>query len=62
MRELVLAFGGALVVANVAVRVKERRRATDDTGARPNRRVLALNLCVGLLLAAWGLASLVTQR
>ena len=62
MRQLVLALGAALVVGNLAVVVRERRRPADDQGPRPNMRVVTVNLVVGALLAVWGLGSLVVSR
>jgi xanthosine utilization system XapX-like protein len=58
MRELVLALGAALLVGNLAVLVRERRRAPGDVRPRPNMKIVALNLVLGFVLAAWGLASL----
>ena len=58
MRELVLALGAALLVGNLAVLVRERRRAPGDVRPRPNMKIVALNLVLGIVLAAWGLASL----
>jgi xanthosine utilization system XapX-like protein len=58
MRELVLALGGALLVGNVAVLIRERRRAPGDVRPRPNMKIVALNLALGFVLATWGLASL----
>jgi hypothetical protein len=59
MRELVLALGAALVVGNVAVLVRERRRGPDDGRAKPNMKIVAINLVVGTVLAVWGLGSLI---
>lgn len=62
LRELVLAVGAALFVANVAVVVRERRRAPDQTRPKPNMRVVRVNLVIGALLSVWGLASLIVAR
>lgn len=59
MRELVLALGAAMVVGSVAVLVRERRREETDLRPKPNMRVVALNLVLGLVLAVWGVGSLV---
>lgn len=58
MREIILAIGAALVVGNIAVIVNERRRKPDDKRPKPNLRVVALNIVIGLVLTIWGLASL----
>lgn len=62
MRQLVLALGAALLVGNVAVLVRERRRKPGDERARPNMRVVALNLFVGAVMTVWGLGSLIAAR
>lgn len=58
MRQLIVALGAALVVGNVAVLVRERRRRPDDDRPRPNRLLIGLNIAIGLVLAVWGTASL----
>jgi hypothetical protein len=58
MRELVLALGAAMVVGSLAVLVRERRRGPDDAGPQANKKVVALNLVLGTVLAIWGLASM----
>jgi hypothetical protein len=62
MRELVLALGAAMVVGSAAVVVRERRRAPSDTGPKPSKGIVALNLVVGLVLTAWGLGSIIAAR
>jgi hypothetical protein len=62
MRELVCALGAALMVGNGAVVVRERRRRAGDTAPKPNMRFVALNIALGVIMAAWGLASLVASR
>jgi hypothetical protein len=47
-----------LLVGNVAVLIRERRRAPGDVRPRPNMKIVALNLALGFVLATWGLASL----
>jgi len=58
MRELVFALGAALLVGNIAVLIRERRREEGDVRPRPNMKIVGLNLVLGLVLATWGLASL----
>ncbi|HYZ92685.1 MAG TPA: hypothetical protein VFA34_09875 [Actinomycetota bacterium] len=60
MRELVLALGAALLVGNLAVLVRERRRRPDDERPKPNMRIVTLNIVLGVVMAAWGLGSLLT--
>lgn len=62
LRQLVLALGAALVVGNVAVLIRERRRAPGDDRPRPNRKVVALNLLVGTVMAVWALGSILAAR
>lgn len=62
MRELVLALGAALLVGNIAVLVRERRRKPDDVRGKPNMKIVALNLLVGAVMTAWGLGSLIVAR
>lgn len=62
MRELVLALGAALMVGNGAVVVRERRRRRGDEAPKPNMRFVALNIALGVVMAVWGLASLVASR
>jgi hypothetical protein len=59
MRELVLALGAALVAGNVAVIVRERFRKPGDDRPKPNMKIVALNIVLGAVMAAWGLSSLV---
>ncbi len=57
---LVLAFGGALFVGNLAAMARPKRTA--DTPVRaPARRAVPLAL-VGLLAAIWALATLLAGR
>jgi hypothetical protein len=58
MRELILAIGAALVVGNIAVLVNERRRKPGDKRPKPNMKVVALNILIGVVLTIWGLGSL----
>ena len=58
MRELVLALGAALRIGNLAVLIRERRRAPGDVRPKPNMKIVALNLVLGFVLTLWGLASL----
>jgi hypothetical protein len=63
VRQLVLALGAAMVIGSVAVLVRERRRRRrPDDGPKPNMKVVALNLGVGLVLTVWGVASIVVAR
>lgn len=62
LRQLVLALGAALVVANVAVLIRERRRRPDDERPRPNKKIIALNIVVGAVMAAWALGSILATR
>jgi hypothetical protein len=62
MRELVLALGGALLVGNVAVIIRERRRSPSDEGPRPNMRFIGLNIVLGVVMTAWGLGSIIAAR
>lgn len=62
LRELVVALGAALIVGNLAVFVRERRRRPDDQGPRPNWTIVFMNLGVGLVLTIWGLGSLIAAR
>ena len=77
MRELVLALGGALFLANAFALVRRRadaRRAADRwPDARADRRSRATDLVqaplartvtymlIGLIVAVWALASIVTR-
>ena len=58
MRELILALGAALLVGNVAVLIRERRRVPGDVRPKPNMKIVTLNLVLGFVLALWGLASI----
>ena len=59
MRQLVLALGAAMLVGSVAVLVRERvGRPGDGDRPKPNMKVVALNLVLGLVLAGWGLSSI----
>jgi hypothetical protein len=62
MRELILALGGAMVVGSIAVVVRERRRNPGDTGPKPSRAVVGLNLVLGVVLTVWGLGSIIAAR
>ena len=62
MRELVLAIGGALLVGNAAVIVRERRRKPEDTRPKPNWKFVTLNVVIGVILTVWGLGSILAAR
>jgi hypothetical protein len=62
MRELVLALGAALVVGSVAVIVRERTRKPGDTRPKPNMKYVALNILLGVVMAAWGISSILAAR
>ena len=62
MRELILALGGAMVVGSIAVVVREWRRKPGDTGPKPSRVVVGLNLVLGVVLTIWGLGSIIAAR
>lgn len=59
MRELVLALGAALLVGNLAVVLRERRRTVGDGRPKPNMKLVAVNVVLGVVMAAWGLGSLI---
>jgi hypothetical protein len=59
MRELVLALGAALLIGNLAVVVRERRRTAGDLRPKPNMKLVAVNVVLGVVMAAWGLGSLI---
>jgi hypothetical protein len=61
LKELVAALGAALLVGNLAVVVRERRRSPGDTGPRPNKRLVAMNLVLGAVLTLWGVGSLLAS-
>lgn len=58
MRELVLALGAAMVAGSAAVIVRERRRKPEDVRPQPNMRFVLLNIVLGTVMAAWGIASI----
>lgn len=58
LRELILAVGAALLVANVLVLIKDRKNRSDPKRPRPNFKVVWANIAIGLLLAVWGLSSI----
>ena len=63
LRQLVLALGAAMIVGSVAVVINERRRrARSEDGPKPNMKVVALNLSLGVVLAVWGVASIIAAR
>jgi hypothetical protein len=62
MRELILAVGAAMVVGSIAVVVRERRRSPSDTGPKPSRAVVVLNLVLGVVLTVWGVGSIIAAR
>ena len=59
MRELVLALGAALLIGNLAVVIRERRRTPTDGRPRPNMKLVAVNVVLGVVMSAWGLSSLI---
>ena len=61
MREVILAVGAALVVGNLAVIWNERRRKPDDPRPKPNMKVVALNIVIGIVLTMWGLGSILAS-
>lgn len=61
---LLLAFGAALVVANVAALIRPPRADPDLPGSErlerpPARRVVPM-MALGLILSAWALATLIS--
>ena len=62
MRELVLALGAAMMVGSVAVVFRERRRRPNEKRPKPNMRFVVLNILLGAIMAAWGIASLLAAR
>ena len=62
MRELVLALGGAMLVGSVAVVLRERSRKPGDVRPKPNMRFVVLNILLGAVMAAWGIASIIGAR
>ena len=62
LRQLVLALGAALLVGNLAVVVREKRRKPEDTRPKPNWTIVGVNIVVGFVLALWGLSSLLVAR
>lgn len=61
LRELILAIGAALVVGNVLVIFKHRRNRQDAARRSPNFKVVTLNIVIGVLLALWGLSSILNS-
>lgn len=59
MRELVVALGAALLVGNGAVVVRERLRRGEGH-ARPNMKIVAINILLGAVMTVWGVASLLS--
>jgi hypothetical protein len=58
MRELVLALGAAMFFGSVAVLVRERTRKPGDVRPKPNMTFVAINIVLGAVMAAWGIASI----
>jgi hypothetical protein len=58
MRQLVLAFGAAMLLGNLAVIVRERFRRDDTDRPKPNKLVVSGGIVVGALMTLWGAASL----
>lgn len=60
--QLLLAVGGALLVANVAVVLRHRfARDQDALPPRPPTRRLVVNILIGGLVTLWALATLLTR-
>jgi len=60
--QLLLAVGGALLVANVAVVLRHRfARDQDALPPRPPTRRLVVNILIGGLMSLWALATLLTR-
>lgn len=62
LRQLILALGAAMLVGNIAVIVRERRRKPGDDRPRPNMKVVTLNIVLGTVMAVWGLGSILAAR
>jgi hypothetical protein len=62
MRELILAIGGALLIGNLAVVIRERRRKPEDVRPKPNWTIVGLNVVLGIVLTVWGLGSILAAR
>lgn len=62
LRQLVLALGAALLVGNLAVIVRERRRRPGDERPKPNWTVVGVNVLLGTVLTVWGVASIIAAR
>jgi hypothetical protein len=61
LAELIMALGGALVVANVWALLQPRLRP-EKTPARPVNRGRSLtNAIIGLVVFVWGFASFITR-
>jgi len=60
--QLLLAVGGALLVANVAVVLRHRfARDQEALPPRPPTRRLVVNILIGGLVTLWALATLLTR-
>jgi len=60
--QLLLAVGGALLVANVAVVLRHRfARDQDALPPRPPTRRLVVNILIGGLVTLWALATLLAR-
>lgn len=66
LAEIVMALGGALLVANVLALVRAPRRLQEEAkGAaappRPQRGRAIVNAVIGFVVLAWGFASFVSR-
>ena len=59
LRQLVVAFGAALLISSAAVIVREVARRKDPQRQRPNWIVVGVNVACGIAMLIWGIASLV---
>ena len=62
MRELVLALGAAMAVGSAAVVVRERKRKPGETRPKPNMKFVLLNILLGVVMASWGIFSMLAAR
>lgn len=61
LAEIIMALGGALLVANVWALLQPRLRPEKKPARPVNRGRAVTNALIGLVVLAWGFASLVTQ-
>ena len=62
MREIVLALGAAMLIGSAAVVVRERSRKPGEHRPKPNMKFVVLNILLGAVMAAWGIASILAAR